>query len=146
VKQDEAETKESFWPDDLFGAEAVTTPLAIMKEQASELSRRSRSRLRGEVVTSVTDSNRIRQTFYLMVPSLDNYRYELFEIEHGVLPYPVTVISDASSKAASAGTATIYHRAPELSSEADFVAWLRNLFGSEQTKKVIGSLYAQSGA
>lgn len=137
---------ENFWPDDLFSYQEKP-PLAIMKEQASRLTETSKYRLHAEIVTTVTDSNRIRRTFYLVVPALDNYRYELLEIEHGALTYPVKVISEPRPRplvpiGSRPRPSDVQPRIIET--EADFVSWLRNVLGSGETKKIIGALYAQA--
>jgi len=112
-----------------------------MKEQAAILTEKSKNRLRAETLTSVTTGNNIRETFYLVVPSLDNYRYELFEIEHGALPYPVTVISMPKPANALAAFGRV-----DLASETEFIAWLRRVLSSLETKKIIGALFAQANA
>lgn len=133
------------WPKDLFEFR-INTPLAIMKEQASLLTKKSNHRLRAEVETRATGGDKFRHIFYLIVPALEDYRYELFEIEHGVLPYPLTIISQP-------GIAIIFGSKPivkgfgsdPINSETEFVDWLKGVLQSTATKKIIGSLFAQFG-
>jgi len=55
------------------------------------LSKRTNHKLRGAVETT-NYRRRLVHTFCIVAPSLDDYRYELFMVSHGVMPYPVEVM------------------------------------------------------
>jgi len=113
---------------DLWGEiapSAVRTPASILKEQASLLGAKTQHMIEGEVVTSALGSS-FYHSFLLVVPSLDEYKYKLFEIHHGVSPYPVSVLMT------------------DLPDEDRFVAWLRDTLSSAETKSIIGNLLAQA--
>jgi hypothetical protein len=85
---------------------------------------------------------------------LDNYRYELFRIAHPVKLYPITVLTGPNSQEtvpadtlgsdfANRGT---YQRNRELSSEKEFLEWLRSAFAADDTKRVINALLAQTSS
>jgi len=56
-----------------------------MKEQAEILGKNTEYKLRGQVSTHTSEEGEILHAFYVVVPALDGYRYELFEISHGAL-------------------------------------------------------------
>jgi hypothetical protein len=80
------------WPD--LEQSQITPPVAILREQAAALGKKTRYLLEGCVDTSVVkrpleDTRSFRHRFLVVAPSLDGYSYELFWIEHGVGQYPV---------------------------------------------------------
>ena len=109
----------------------VRTPLSILRQQASLLGDKT-----GHLVEARVDSrakyNAFLHSFRLVVPALDDYQYELFEIRHEIRLYPVYVGSD--------------EQAVELKTEEDFVAWLRACLSSEPTKRIISNLMGQAAA
>src|ERR1035441_7936978 len=65
----------------------------------------------------------------MLVPTLDFYQYPLFSVSHGVNEfYPLEV--------------TAYGVPARLMSEDDFARWLRTVFASSETKRIIGTLLA----
>lgn len=128
----QGETGEPFdlWPEDIR-ASNVTPPVAILREQAALLGKKTKNLLRGEVGTAIYRST-IYHTFDVVVPGLGDYRYELFKILHEVLPYPVRIFSGPHPEGVH-----------QLDTEQDFVAWLKWVLASEDTKRVIGALLAQ---
>ena len=122
------------WPD--IVPETVTTPFGILQEQATNLERRTKGILSGSV-----ERQRYESEFYLsfniVAPSLDRYEYELLRISHGVEVYPVTVVSSPLPPA--------NNLIERLGDEKEFVEWLGRALACEKTKRIIGSLLAQSG-
>jgi hypothetical protein len=119
------------WPEEIAPAQ-VTPPAAIMQAQASLLGKRTKFKLRGSVVTSMM-GNDIYHRFVLVAPTLQDYRYELFAIVHGVIPYPVRVWSAPRGVSAD-----------ELPDEHAFVDWLRGVLSSDETMRIVGALLAQA--
>ena len=64
------------WPQELRSSE-LTPPVVILKEQAALLGEKTEYRLRAEVVTQNMDGT-LFHSFYIVAPSLQNYRYKLF--------------------------------------------------------------------
>jgi len=117
---------------DLWGEiepSAVRTPVSILKEQASFLGKKTKHVVEAEVETR-TLAGSFYHAFRLVVPALDNYSYNLFEISHEVNPYPVST---------GYGAAT-------LANEEAFVNWLAQKLSSSETKRIIGNLLAQANS
>jgi hypothetical protein len=115
--------------DDLWGAftpEALRTPVTILREQARLLGDKTQHLIEAEVSTSAR-GRQFRHHFDLVVPGLDDYRFRLFEIWHGLEIYPVYAGNDEE----------------KLSTEAEFIEWLGRTLSSAETRRVISSLLAQ---
>jgi hypothetical protein len=108
------------------------TPLAILREQAALLGTKTKNLVEATVDTSVNPlaRNEFIHRFALVVPSLGNYKYELFRIEHGVAIYPI----HTSEPPPALG----------LETEQEFVDWLRRKLSSVETKRIIANLLAQA--
>ena len=78
----------NLWPEDL-GAAIPDTPGLILRQQAAGLGERTRGLVEGEVKT-VTKDGQLIHRFYARAPLLD-YRVQLFDVRHGIEPYPATV-------------------------------------------------------
>ena len=142
------ETQEtSFWPSDLSLLQE-RTPVSIMKEQAEILGKNTEYKLRGQVSTHTSEEGEILHAFYVVVPALDGYRYELFEISHGALAYPVKIISSpkAENQPHEKARDAINRMRMTLATEDDFVAWLKTVLGSKETRRLLASLLAQASA
>ena|SRR5579875_1469428 len=117
---------------DLWGEIVPTaepTPLSILREQAALLGQKTKNLVEGKVETSATPNRSLVHSFTIVVPPLDFYEYELFRVAHNPgSPYPVTV-RDGTEQ--------------ELSTEKEFVEWLKSKLSSPQTMKLIGTLLAQ---
>ena len=107
------------------------TPLAILREQASLLGTKTKNLVEATVDTSVNPlaRNEFIHRFALVVPSLGNYKYELFRIEHGVAIYPIH-----TSEPPALG----------LETEQEFTDWLHRKLSSAETKRIIANLLAQA--
>jgi hypothetical protein len=122
-------------PDD-FGTETtLQPPLAILREQAEHLTRRTGGLVLGTVETSKS-GNRLLHRFRLVVPTLDDYVYDLFNVEHGVFLYPLNLNS---------GIVGVQDR-KDLQSPEAFEYALRELFGLSEVKRVVAALKAQATA
>jgi hypothetical protein len=119
-------------PADLWGEiapSAVRTPVSILREQASLLGAKTKHIIVGQIDTR-TSGKTFHHAFNLIVPALDNYSYELFEISHGVGFYPVRVELKSSYG--------------ELKNEEEFLEWLGQKLSSAETKRLLGNLLAQA--
>ncbi len=121
------------WPDD-FGHANVTPPLLILKEQGQLLSQKTRGLVEGFVTTDGR-SHDFHLTFYLRAPSLDNYTYNLLEIDHPLELYPLRISSDL-----------LQDTLAEVDTEEQFVGVLRRILSSEQTKRIVNAIIAQAQA
>src|SRR5262249_58474628 len=68
----------------------VRTPVAILREQAALLGTKTKNLIEASVRTSAAGGE-FRHSFRLVVPALDGYTYELFQIVHGVSIYPISI-------------------------------------------------------
>jgi hypothetical protein len=119
---------------DLWGEltpNAIRTPVTVLREQASLLGSKTRNMIEGKVETWASGT-KFLHSFNLVVPALDNYSYELFQISHEVELYPVKVEYRSSYR--------------ELRTEEEFVDWLRERLSSPETKRIIGNLLAQANS
>lgn len=119
-------TNTDLWGD--IAPSAVRTPASILREQASLLGSKTKNIIEGQVETH-TLGGEFRHTFNLVVPALDNYSYELFQISHGVEMYPVYLGVGQYAK-----------------DEESFVRWLGQKLSAPETKSIIGNLLAQANS
>lgn len=139
------------WPD--IQAVPIVPPIAVLRQQAQLLAEKTGGLLRGEVTSatlpgvrrstpSVTNAAEMLlsatgtavdlvHTFHIVAPALSNYRYSLLSVRHDYRLYPAVV--------SYLPNATVY----EVSSSEEFESRLRELFGHEETLRVLGSLLVQ---
>lgn len=118
------------WPKAKFETDIVT-PVSILRKQAALLGQKTQQLVRADVSTSVQNDSVIH-SFRLVVPALDNYKYELFTIAHTVDQlYPLEGNSGGA----------VYRTLPD---QAAFLQWLKEILSSEATLKKIDSMLAQS--
>jgi hypothetical protein len=120
------------WPQ--IEAVNVRTPGTILKQQAALLGKHTKNLLEGSVITR-TYGSEFHHRFVISVPTLD-YSMILFEVAHDLNLYPAriaaaTVRFDVSSEVA-------------LTSEAEFVDWLKAVFNAPETKRILSTLMAQA--
>jgi hypothetical protein len=134
----------NLWPTDLAPT-VERTPLTILKEQAAQLGAQTKNLLEGQVDTAIEtgimsahdeiQSRVFRHVFSIVAPSLGGYRYELLAVAHKVEPYPLV--------AHFYGRPSVKPESRELASETEFVEYLRKVFASDETRRIIGALLAQ---
>lgn len=141
------------WPIEITLEDEPQSPLAILKEQASLLGRKTGNVVEAKVSSDYYEPSLVRElkeygfkstqmvpsdegsyfvhSFSLTAPALGGYRYKLFEVIHPVTPYyPLEIrFSDREIKAEN---------------EEQFVERLKTIFADEKTLKVINSLRNQS--
>jgi hypothetical protein len=123
----------NLWPDDIGAEEELVTPVAILRGAASQLGERTQQLITGDVATGMYGDSFLHE-FYIVVPSLDHYRYKLFYIKH-----PLDSFYPLSGVLLEAGIA----KQSELSSEEEFQDWLKQILSSASTKKLINTMLAQ---
>lgn len=116
-----------FWAIDLAVEER--TPVSILREQAALLGEKTQHMLRGEVVSNAKGQS-LKHRFFITVPALDDYRYELLWVEHSLDLYPIN--------------AWFNNSVSSIGSEESFVGWLREALSSEQTAKIVRTLLSQA--
>ena len=120
---------ENLWPQ--IDPVKIISPKALMLEQAEFLAESTCQVIKGEVVTNPTGVNdQITHDFRIVAPKLNNYKFTLFQIQHGVLLYPLNV--------------TFRNINTKADSENDFQDVMKGIFNDESTKKIVTSLYSQS--
>jgi hypothetical protein len=120
---------ENLWPE--IDPVKIITPKALMLEQAAFLAESTKQVIKGEILTNPTGVNdQIILDFRIVAPALNNYKTTLFQIQHGVLLYPLTVVFQKTTTKAD--------------SEKAFKEVMKDIFNDESTKKLVTSLYSQS--
>jgi hypothetical protein len=120
---------ENLWPQ--IDPIKIITPKALMIEQASFLAESTKQIIKGEILTNPTGVNdQIILDFRIVAPALNNYKITIFQVQHGVLLYPLTVTFEKVTTKAE--------------SEKAFKDLMKEIFNSETTKKLVTSLYSQS--
>ena len=123
------------WGD--FQVEAIRTPVQILREQAAALGPKTRNLVVAEVDTSARarsfglDEKAFVHQLTLVVPSLDDYRYLLLSLSHGIELYPVQVESFANDVNM------------DVASEEKLNEVLQNVLSAPKTKNIISSLLGQ---
>lgn len=127
--------RRNLWPEDIAVTDAVA-PVVILKEQAALLGQQTQNLVEARVYPGQSRYSEYPFVYYfeLVAPALENYRYRLFEISHGVEFYPVRIGFEG------------FDGYSDAKSENEFMEELANIFSSERTKRIISSLIAQSKA
>ena len=119
---------DDLWPQNIAESKMVG-PVSILKGQAALLGDKTSQLVKGEVVTDIAGNNFIHH-FYIVAPTL-SYRYELFQVSHGVSFYPLSLKRPFETTA------------PMLPSEDAFKQALKDNFASPQTLNIVHSILAQ---
>lgn len=117
---------------DFKDVEKIKTPAVYLREQADILSKNTNSVLMGEVTSEVSPSGRFRVELDIMVPTLNNYRYTVVTIRHGLKIYPINITDNTNS--------LVF----ECKDEEQFLSKLEPILSSPGIKRVISTLIAQS--
>ena len=145
------------WPEDLE-LDDIVPPVTILKQQAVLLGKKTKNLLEGQVTTfsaaggmmgslsqplvvggsgkfSITNSavqTTLFHNFDLVASTLNGYKYTLFSASHNINMYPVSIAYD--------------DQRIECSTEQEFLQALKSIFNSDETRRVISALIAQSKA
>lgn len=124
----------NLWPGDL-GRQRVSTPLAVMRKQARQLTKLSDGWLSAEVRTSGSGSNALLQhSFVILAPCLGEIEFPLFSVRHGMMLYPLTISTNQY----------ITNAGYECFDEEEFLEALREILGADATRRIITSLISQA--
>ncbi len=137
------------WPQNL-GSGSGRVPVAILKEQAAWLEKRTHNIIVGRIDPSYTprvkvlekygsDEDLLMYDFYFQVPLLDNYHFNLLTMFHGIDLYPVIINTDEAIKKELSGD-TINFIADN---EAELLNLLKRIFNSNRAKTIINSILTQ---
>ena len=102
------------------------SPVKILRKAADDLGNQTQGLVEGSIFTlNAGGSSLFRYTFYLLVPSLNDYTDPLFYAWHDVNLYPVSVMSAGGKQ----GKDEVKCRTPD-----EFEIELERLFNSEETR------------
>ena len=122
--------EESFWviPD----IREMRTPVAILNEQATFLTEKTKGVLKGQIETSQSDPAWLNIKLYIVAPALNNYRYQILQYTQPITLYP--------GRITWLGKNTNY----DISDEAKFSQMLKEILSSKETQYIISGLLAQA--
>lgn len=123
---------EDLWPAE-FGTLDVVPPISILKEQAELITAKSKGNIVGRVWTSKYEKG-FAHELNLIAPLLDSYAYRLLVAAHTIDLYPVEI------------SAEVVHRRFTCKSPEEFSLALKEIFGSDNTKRVVAAILAQTDA
>lgn len=127
-------TIRSLWPDDIFGTSDVT-PIAVLREQGEALGARTHNFVRGDVETTTdSDGKTFSHSLCLVAPFL-RYRKALLRVDHGLKPYPATVVETDLTKQDSAR-----YWSREVGDERELEERLREFFNEPRVKEILRSV------
>jgi hypothetical protein len=120
---------DDFWPA-IDEAEEITAPIVLLRKYAAPLWDKSGHLINAEVETRTGSEGSFIHSFNLIVPALDGYTYELFEVRHGIEPYPVWYLDEDRQRS-------------EFADEKQFTDWIKVMLSSERTKRILKTLVQQ---
>lgn len=140
---------EDLWPKNVEKTE-LKAPIAILKEQASFLGKKTQNIVEAEVERIPHDywmeESGFAYSFYIVGQAL-SYKYNLFKINHGVAMYPLQIRLDddilgeiKNDIKVSTAYSTI-----QVESEKDFLDALKIIFNSTKARQIVQAILAQSG-
>jgi hypothetical protein len=118
--------KQDLWGD-LPSVEAIRTPFVILKEQAELLQEKTNGLLTVDLQNSQQGLS-FGFHFLIVAPTLNNYRYNLLTLSHGLGYYPVVLTDSAVSEK---------HQCDD---EASLLDGLHAIFTSDRCNTVIQKL------
>lgn len=123
---------ENLWGS-LEGLKKIKTPLSIVREQGDLLTQATKGILQGYIKIE-SQAGSISFSFFIMAPQLNQYKYEVLKVSHGVMIYPVRVFNSVEQKQSW----------ESCLSEAIFLSKIKSILSSSKTRSVIESLLSQS--
>ena len=107
-------------------------PIVILKEQSQELKEITKGLLEGHISQS-TIKDGLLLSFSINAPTLNNYRYSVLEVSHGIVDvYPLGVRSSSESWGKN-----------KCNTVEEFKSKLKEIFSTPEVKRVISGLLAQ---
>ncbi len=123
------------WAEDIVTG-TVNTPVAILREQASLLGKKTQNLVLAEVASSA--GYQFKHRFKITAPALGDYAYTLFSIEHPIGLYPLKM--DLDGELAD----ELEWDDEEINDESKFIKFLDRILKAERTKQIIRTFLAQS--
>lgn len=111
----------------------VKPPVAILGEQANEITAQTRGVIRGHVDKTARDG-RLYYELSLNAPALDNYYIAILTIVNGIDLYPATIRDH------------IHDRELQCGDEGQLIDSLGQVLGSPEVSRIVASLLSQSKA
>lgn len=117
--------------DDVIEEITVKPPIAILKELAQILEKKTGGLLVGKVQQSVSKGGDFTLEFFIVAPSLNNYTHAIFELQHDLTLYPLAA-------------STYYENGVrQIQNQDELERLLKSIFSSSKVKPVINGLLAQ---
>src|SRR5947209_6524215 len=123
------------WGPAFLDSPPDSAPVALLREQADALTRRTGGRIIGEVLGETDASHStIWTSLYARVPALDDYQHKLVSIAHPLVvadpthPFPITAVDTQGVQTG------------EIGSIEEFGRWLETTLSSREVHNVINSL------
>ena|SRR5437762_14332751 len=123
---------QDLWPEDIGTDVNVISPVSILREQATFLGQRTKNLIEGKVVSSQTSTDQFAHAFFLYVPSMNHYKYLLFNVIHPIDFYPLAIVSEP-----------LHKQLAPAKTEEEFIKLLKEIFSDPKTKAIIASLISQ---
>ena len=159
---------QDLWPSTI-GERVDDSPVSIMRDQAKLLGQKTHNLVEAEVGTGSPQDGNFIYHFYIVAPTVNDYHFRLFTVEHGIEMYPLTIyvdeplglelganipqtITERIQRQDSSIRAIIGlpHHAPHhiltIGTKADFVDYLKKILGSNRAQQVISTLLSQINA
>lgn len=110
----------------------VRTPMTMLKEQATALSEETDGLLRGNVSTLGSTDSDLYIILSIIVPALNNYKFDLLTYTQPITMFPGTLDSNAESKRY------------RINNEQDFDDSLKVILSSTAVSSIVAALIAQA--
>ena len=148
----------NLWPVEIE-ATTLTSPVTILRQQASFLGKKTKNIVLGEAKARENDDFDFSYIFYIVAPALGNYRYKLLTIYYNIDLYPVIIevgeeiykeILGIKAETSSFFVALLHppiykiKNSFQADSEDSFLNVLKVIFNSTKAKHIISALLAQS--
>jgi hypothetical protein len=130
-------SSKNLWAD-ITSAAPVRTPTTILKEQATALMEMTKGTLIGKVEVNSKPGSDFEIVLSIIAPAINNYRFEVVYVGHGIQLYPANVI--AAWERFSSG------KEVKCQNEDELTDALGRILGSKEVTQVIMSLISQSKA
>lgn len=120
------DSNDDLWPD-LTGEPEEKSPLVILREQAVILGMKTSNLVEAEVTATPSNHDEALDIQFTLKAPVNGYEYALLIIRQPIDLYPVPLSGGQKAK-----------------NEQEFKQYLKDLFKSERTVKIIRSFIAQS--
>ena len=122
---------EAIFDDVIDEGSLVKPPIAVLKELAQGLEKRTQGLLVGKIEQTVYQDRSFILDFYITAPSLNNYSYQVLKINHDIDFYPLKV------------TGSEINSSVQANNQKELEDFLKFIISTPEVKKVINGLLAQ---